>query len=645
MDIASYKLGSKLAAISAMFMVVAYLAIGLTVLESWNLEGAGAAINALGSERMRSYRMAYLLADSAAPHGEQALRAEMGKFEDLLRLIRRGDPQRPLYLPKSETVYAQMENIEHDWMQRLRPLIERILAEHDPQRQMQLRSQFRDEIEPFVARIDTLVYILEQHGDNNLSTLRSLQVGLLALALLGTLVLVGLMYLVVVRPIRALRDGMQRMQGEDFSVRMPVHSRDELGELADGFNSMAGHLQQLYDTLEQRVRDKTRTLEEHRDELKTLYEVTALFSRAQSPEEMCREFLAQLMAKYGAIGGTVRLVDRMERQIHLFVQEGLPSEFVAAEQCLHMGECYCGELAAQHTGHLQFVDFAQTQDADLKCRKAGYGGVLVLPILLQGRSVGLCNLFFREPRELQQHESQLLETLAQHLGIAIESLRMIAAEKELAISAERNLLAQELHDSIAQSLAFLNLQVQMLESALENNDMEEAQADLARIRAGVQESYEDVRELLVHFRTRVSQSDLETELARTLYKFEMQSGIKAAFVQSGTALPLPIEQQAQVLYIVQEALSNVRKHAQATAVEVEMQRGDEYVFSIRDNGCGLDAALIDNGRHGGIGMTIMRERAQRIGSTLEIRSDADKGTEVTLRVPGTRVSLPEEGTD
>lgn len=629
-----HKLGAKLAAISGMFMVVAYLAIGLTVLESWNLEGAGAAINELGSERMRSYRIAYLLVDVSSAQNEEALRTEMRRFEDTLRLIGRGDPARPLYLPKSEAVYAQMRDIESDWMLSLRPLAERILATTDPAKKMELRSKFGQQIPPFVAKIDSLVHILERHGDNNLSTLRSLQVGLLVLALLGTLVLIGLMYLVVVRPIHELRDGMLRMQGEDFSVRMPVKSADELGELALGFNSMAGHLQKLYDTLEQRVRRKTQTLEEHRDELKTLYEVTALFTRAQNPEEMCREFLTQLVAKYNAVGGTVRLVDRMERQIHLFVHQGLPPEFVADEQCLHMGQCFCGELAAQHTGRVHFVDFANAKGEEYPCRKSGYGAVLVMPILLQGRSVGLCNLFFREAHVLQPHESRLLETLTQHLGIAIESLRMIAAEKELAISAERNLLAQELHDSIAQSLAFLNLQVQMMESALEQNDMLEVRADLARIRAGVQESYDDVRELLVHFRTRVSHTDIETELARILYKFETQSGIKTSFVQTGTAMPLPIEQQAQVLYIVQEALSNVRKHALASTVEVEMQRGAEYVFTIRDNGIGLDAAVIDNGRHGGIGMTIMRERAERIGSKLEIRSEKEHGAVVTLRVPG-----------
>ena len=633
MNFSSYKLGPKLATISAMFLVIACLAIGLTLNESWNMEGAGAAINALGSERMRSYRIAYLLADPSATQDDESLRREIAQFEDTLQMIRRGDPKRPLYLPRSETVYERMHQIELGWRDDIRPLIKRTVATNDPVQKASLLKAFRSQVEPFVAQIDALVFILERHSDNNLSTLRTLQVGLLVLALLGTFVLIGLMYVVVVRPIHTLRDGMLRMQGEDFDVRLPIESRDELGELAMGFNSMAGHLQQLYDTLGQRVRDKTQILQAHRDELKTLYEITALLGQAQNSEDMCREFLHQLMIRYGAAAGTVRLVDRVAGDIHLFVHEGLTPDLVIAEQCKHMGECFCGEATAQNAVAVHFVGAAGSPGQDYHCHKAGYGSVLALPVTLQGQSIGLCNLFFREARVLHSHERKLLETLAQNLGIAIESLRMVAAEKELAISAERNLLAQELHDSIAQSLAFLNMQVQLLERALEQNDMQEAQADLARIRAGVQESYDDVRELLVHFRTRVSHSDLETELARAMYKFETQSGIKASFVQIGAALPLPIEHQAQVLYIVQEALSNVRKHAHASAAEVEMQRGDEYRFTIRDDGCGLDAAAIDNGRHGSIGMTIMRERAERIGGKLEIRSEQGHGTEVVLRVP------------
>jgi len=625
---ASHKLGTKLAAISAAFLVVAFIAIGLTLVESWNLEGAGAAINALGSERMRSYHLAFLLTQNRG----QDLDREIAQFEETLDLIRRGDPKRPLYLPKSEAVYNHMHKLEQEWATEMRPAIDRVRAA-GPAQKSALIEEFSQQLDGFVARIDALVYILERHSDNNLSALRTLQIGLLVLALLGTFVLIGLLYLVVIRPILSLRDGMRRMQAEDFNARVPIRSLDELGDLAIGFNNMAGHLQQLYGTLEQRVQEKTRSIQAHRDELKTLYETAALIAHAPNQEEMCRTFLRQLMDKYGAQGGMVRLVDRSERKMHLFVHEGLPPTLVAAEQCKGMGECFCGEVAAQPFSTVHLIDASDHSRHDYGCHREGFGAVLALPLLWQDRSLGLCNLFFHEKRVIPPQQRTLLETLAHHLAAAIESSRIVAAEKELAISSERNIIAQELHDRIAQSLAFLNLQAQMLESAMSHDDKEQAQADLRRIRAGVQESYEDVRELLVHFRSRVSESDLDTELERTLAKFENQTGIGTALAIEGTALPLPMEQQAQVLYIVQEALSNVRKHAQASLAEVHVQRGEYYEFTIRDNGCGLNAEAMDHGRQGGIGMSIMRERVERIGGSLEIESVSGGGTEVRLRVP------------
>ena len=106
----------------------------------------------------------------------------------------------------------------------------------------------------------------------------------------------------------------------------------------------------------------------------------------------------------------------------------------------------------------------------------------------------------------------LLETLGHHLGVAIENQRLKLRDKQLAISEERNLLAQELHDSIAQGLAFLNIQVQLLQDSLHKGRVDEALQTAGQLREGVQESYDDVRELLVHFRTRVHQSDLDTAI-------------------------------------------------------------------------------------------------------------------------------------
>jgi two-component system nitrate/nitrite sensor histidine kinase NarX len=227
----------------------------------------------------------------------------------------------------------------------------------------------------------------------------------------------------------------------------------------------------------------------------------------------------------------------------------------------------------------------------------------------------------------------MLEALGQHLGVAIENQRLVSRDKELAVTEERNLLAQELHDSIAQSLAFLNIEAQMLEQSLAQGNVEDARQELAQIREGIQESYDDVRELLVHFRTHLKQTDLETAIQVALQRFEGQTGIRTRFDASGTTVSLAPEVQPQVLHIVQEALSNVRKHARATKVVVEVMRDGGYVFAVRDDGRGFDLATLAERADTHVGLRIMRERAHRIGGQLEVRSEPDRGTEITLSLP------------
>jgi two-component system nitrate/nitrite sensor histidine kinase NarX len=139
-----------------------------------------------------------------------------------------------------------------------------------------------------------------------------------------------------------------------------------------------------------------------------------------------------------------------------------------------------------------------------------------------------------------------------------------------------------------------------------------------------------VRELLVHFRTRAAHSDLETAIEKTLQQLEVQAGIRTQFTRSGTSLPLSPEAEVQVLHVVQEALSNVRKHAHAREVRVDMECGPVYRFRVRDDGRGFDADAAAPATH--VGLRIMRERTHRIGGALSVKSRPGTGTEVLLEL-------------
>ena len=254
------------------------------------------------------------------------------------------------------------------------------------------------------------------------------------------------------------------------------------------------------------------------------------------------------------------------------------------------------------------------------CRDEGYRSVSVFTIKAKKRLIGIFNLYFHKARGFTPMEVHLLEAVGQHLGAAIEGQRLVSREKEMAISEERNLLAQELHDSIAQGLAFLIFRSRCWKSPSAREMTVKCWKACPTFREGVQESYDDVRELLVHFRTRVHQSDLEGAIRGTLQKFEGQTGIKTTINISGTGAPLDPSNETQMLHIVQEALSNVRKHAAASAVALEISRHGDCVISVRDNGRGFNPELQPGDSH--VGISIMKERAHRIGGGLEILSDA-----------------------
>jgi two-component system nitrate/nitrite sensor histidine kinase NarX len=215
----------------------------------------------------------------------------------------------------------------------------------------------------------------------------------------------------------------------------------------------------------------------------------------------------------------------------------------------------------------------------------------------------------------------------------MENLRLNAVAREAAVSGERHHLSRELHDSIAQSLAFLKIQVQLMRGAMQSQDKAVMQSVLEEIDIGVRECYGDVRELLVHFRTRANAEDIEPALATTLRKFELQTGLRTALVITGNAVPLAPDIQIQVLHIVQEALSNVRKHARASQVWLRVEQQPVWAFEVCDDGVGF--VLNDNpvdDTH--VGLQIMAERAQRMGAAFQVHSSPGKGCSVRLTLAG-----------
>lgn len=624
------QLSMRVLAVLAATLAVGLMAIGITLYLSWQLEGGGAAINAAGSLRMRTYKMGLTLEHYAANHDPvlaTRLKDEQKEFQQTLDLLREGDPARPLYLPNDPQVKQQFAQIEENYQRWTAQWLDPVMRGQ----RLADWQVFRGDLDQFVDQVNQLVLSIEQLNTNRTLWLRLSQMFLIALAIAGAITQIYLMFLLIFRPLGRLREGIARMTVQDFTVRLPIETRDEFGEVQQGFNQMADHLAEAYSSLEQRVLEKTAELNAQNRELSLLYDVVAFVNGPQTAHALCHGVLERLVAWFGADAGSVRVIDPLEDSAWLMTSVGLPESLREAEICRHPQDCHCGPTQQGQTVIKQ-MRYSPVMP-QLPCAEAGFAQVSAFPIGAGESYLGLITLHFVGQRQIAERETQLLTTLGQHLGIALENLRLAARARELAVSEERNLMAQGLHDSIAQGLSFLNLQVQMLDDSLKRNALDEAKDVVPMLRAGVTESYDDVRELLLNFRTRLQEGDLPGSMRTVIDKFRKQTGITTSLTLSGQGRPLLADAQLQLLFILQEALSNVRKHAQATQVEVALHNDAPLRLLIKDNGRGFDALQMASRAERHVGLNIMRERAERLGAQLEFINE--KGVTVALTMART----------
>ncbi|RFO97274.1 histidine kinase [Rhodoferax lacus] len=619
-----YSLSTKLVSIGSVLLCVALVSIGLTLWVTWQLEGGAAAVNEAGRMRMQIWR---LNSTAQSTHSEQAVADLVLEFDHSLALLKAGDPGRPLFMPLDEEVTARFEQVQALWLAhrgiwqgRAPPEVKQSLAATSET----------------VAAVDGLVTSIEQQLSRRTAILNLSQFVMMALAIAGAVIMLYTGYLYVINPLGQLQQALRSIQSGNFTARVEVDTDDEFGQVARGFNGMASELQTLYAGLEAQVQVKTQHIEAQRARLESLYEISAFSASAASIEELSRGFAQRVRAVVHADAVAVRWSDDANQRYLMLASDCFPQEMLEAERSLLAGACACGSLLPD--ARTRVIPILEHAASPMRaCARAGYESLVSVPVRLQQRVLGEIDLFFRSSVQLSSEEKDLLDALASHLASGLESLRAAALEREAAVGEERALLARELHDSIAQSLAFLKIQVQLLRHASQKAQPENVQTALDELDAGLRESINDVRELLVHFRTRTNTVDIEAALQETLQKFKHQTGLLTHFQVSGQGLPLPADVQVQVLHVVQEALSNVRKHAQATQVVLEVAKGEGWRFTVRDDGRGFQSDMPDR-QSTHVGLKIMQERAARIGAVVQLQSELGQGTTMVLTLPAHPVS-------
>ena len=414
-----------------------------------------------------------------------------------------------------------------------------------------------------------------------------------------------------------------------------------LDGMAQDIGSLNAELTELYEDMDSRVARQTMRLAQKTASLKILYDVAAGIHQAGSMEDLLLRFLRVLKEMVNGRAATVRLVlpDGSRRLIGSI---GLDDDLVREQDMAPVDLCLCGSV-------LTPGDVLCDQDARYCSRIYGRRmfrseelEVVTVPLEHRDELLGVYTIFVDRPGLSGREDiMDLLFTVGHHLGVAISKHRSEAEARRLTIIEERNTLAHELHDSLAQTLASLRFQVRMLHDSLGDVPIPDAaRSDLARVRNGLDEAHTELRELLTSFRAPLNREGLASALEALTLRFGRETGTHVLFQNNCRTLELSATQELQVLRIVQECLANIRKHARAHTVRVLLTREPAgspngppvgaLVVLVEDDGVGFRIPVLGDRTGEHIGLSIMEERARRIGAELRVESEPGEGTRVEL---------------
>ncbi len=437
----------------------------------------------------------------------------------------------------------------------------------------------------------------------------------------------------------------------DFSTRVPAGREGAYRKLAFHINRLSEALEGLANEMDDVVWRQTERLREKNASLELLYEVSASINRHDSIDEILRISTRSMMEMAQARGAMVRMRDAageisVELRLGECPESGESHPRVSASSAASAGVDGAPESAPAAISNAPTSESsAEGVDAGAKAT-VGEGirvstgwldGVVVasVPLDYKGVNFGHIQLFTNAPDRVESREGQrLLLSVGRHLGMSIAKARTDDESKMLSIVRERAAIAYELHDSLAQTLASLRLQVDMLADSLAAGGR--APPELARIEATLDSANVELRELIAGFRAPVDGRDLCTALEEMALRYTAQSAMTVHLQIDGDPPELPAGPQLQVVRIVGEALANACAHSDGNLARVLVRSDSASVrVLVEDDGQGFSIRERDAAPGEHIGLSVMCERARWLGGTLDIESEPGEGTRVSLSFPRT----------
>lgn len=337
--------------------------------------------------------------------------------------------------------------------------------------------------------------------------------------------------------------------------------------------------------------------------------------------------LDAIIRSLGASAGAVRILSPNGNEFHIAGSVGLPPEVNECENHVDFGCGVCGRAAREGTVQTEPAG-ACAKRSKLRYFDEGCKRVVAVPLEYNGNLIGIFNLFFDNNQEIAGDADRTLRSFAEMVGISLENARLALENRRMNLMAERQAIANEIHDSLAQTLVYSRMRMSMLQEAVRSQDELLVHKCMRDVNEALDSGQKSVRELITHFRCQMDPQGLQHALQVLVNEFGERTGVALEYSNRVPDPGLSLEHELQVFHIVREVLANIATHSGASHASLQVTRkGKRYVFIIEDNGAGMSGNIPLEGHYG---LTIMRERAQRIGAEIEVESTEGHGTRVCL---------------
>jgi len=601
---------SLVSQIALLMLLLGLLGIASMSVASWmaqSIQGNAHAINKAGSLRMQSYR---LLASIPLTPASNVYLRQMEQDQDSADLLR---------AVQGEKLQPEFDALRGYWMRTLKDQI----------KQAQRPAQVADNVAVYVQQLDKLVAALEHKTEYHLMLISMVQRGLLVVTLLLLGLTIWFLRRRLLKPWQRLLTQANAVSAGDFSQRYGVipqsstqnapRPHNEMDILGQSLNSMSLALEQMVDSLAQLVDTKTADLQQKNQVLDFLYRASRQLHTSAPLEQRLVPVLEELQ--------TLTPLQSVQLRWYENNSAGLFNDIASAAQSADAS-------GVQDDKQRHFLGESPPSEADtvrqpvswsLQDDRENYG--VLLAQLPQGET-------------LNDDQQQLLSTLIEQLTGSLTLARQAEHQQQLMLMEERSAIARELHDSLAQSLSCMKIQIACLQ--MQGGDLgEENRQLIQQIRDELNTAYRQLRELLTTFRLQMNTPGLRAALQYAVDEFSGKMGIEIAFDYALPPRSVPANQAIHLLHIAREALNNTFKHANATQVSLELRcEADEILMQVTDNGQGI-AEHIERQHH--YGLIIMQDRAKSLHGRCHITRRASGGTRVSVRFrPDTLPINPQE---